>query len=109
MKTRTHLFIGIALLIASIAWRFIFPDFLSSFHGINDWGLYLFIVPMVYCFAVASKSKLSSPMLIIFISTGALIPILLPGHLREIMPQKIAMTLLGAVAAWVAARMTEKK
>ena len=102
-----YLLIAAVLIIAVVIWRCYLVNYLSSFHQFDEWGIYLFAIPVAYCFGMfmfASAFNQSSLKIIAIAFVGVLIPILL-SKTNDFILQKIAMTIVGAIATWVAAKI----
>jgi len=101
MKKKLFLLIGFTLTILLIVWEFYFiPNFKQS---ITEWGDYLFIVPMIFCYAAFFlKPDKINPLSIICGSTfGVIISIVLGIHLSDnIWIYKACATIVGALIIW---------
>jgi len=101
MKKKLFLLIGLVLTILLIVWEFyLIPNFKES---IIEWGSYLFIVPMIFCYAAFFlKPEKVSPVSIISGSTlGVIISIALGIHLSDnIWIYKACAAIAGALITW---------
>ena len=110
MKKKLFLLIGFTLTILLIVWEFYFiPNFK---HNITEWGDYLFIVPMIFSYAVFFlKPDKINPLSIICGSTfGVIISIALGIHLSDnIWIYKACATIVGALITWGITRKLKYK
>ena len=101
MKKKLFLLIGLALTILLIVWElYLIPNFKES---IIEWGSYLFIVPMIFCYAAFFlKPDKINPLSIICGSTfGVIISIALGIHLSDnIWVYKACAAIAGALITW---------
>jgi hypothetical protein len=105
MKKFTYLLVSIILIIVVIVWIFYWTNYLSFFYQIDVWGVYLFAVPIVYCFFRVTSNQ-PSLKVIIYIFLGVLISILL-NRTFDFMLQKILMTVAGVVIIWALEKLTK--
>ena len=109
MKKYLFLFTSIVLILIVIIWKYYLAKFLSSFHQIDEWGIYLFVVPIAYCIIQSfSKSNQSSLKIIETIFIGVLISILLSRTFELVLP-KIIMVLIGAIIILILTKVSTKK
>lgn len=101
MKKKLFLLIGLTLTILLIVWEFyLIPNFKEN---VVEWGSYLFIVPMIFCYAVFFvKPEKVNPLSIISGSTlGVIISIALGIHLADnIWIYKVCAAIAGALITW---------
>ena len=108
MKKNIFLFTSILLIIITVVWRFCAPQFLSSFYQIDEWGTYLFIVPIGYGIAQFFSKPNYSLKNSAAISIGAVISVLLSRSFEFVLP-KLLMILAGAIITWITIRLTTEK
>ena len=108
MKKFSYLFTSIVLLIIAIAWNFYVAKFFSSFYQIDEWGIYLFSVPIAYCIVqFFSKPNQSSLKIIIAVFIGGLISILL-SRTFDFLLLKTLMVLIGTIITWILTHIAAK-
>lgn len=105
IKKPIFLFISIVIIIIVVVLKFYLLNYLSSFYQIDEWGIYLFAVPMGYCFFRTITNQLSFK-IFISIFCGVLISILL-SRTGNFMLQKILTTVVGAVIIWALDKLTK--
>ncbi len=109
MKKNIYLFTSIILIIIIVIWKFYLTDYLTSFHQIDEWGIYLFSVPITYCIvAFFSSPNVSSIKIIVTIFVGVLISILLTRNATFLCP-KILVALAGALLTWAFTKVFNNK
>ena len=109
MKKFTYLLASTALVIIAIVWSLYIAKLFSPFYQIDEWGIYLFTVPIAYCIVqLFSKSNQSSLKIIIAVFIGGVIPILL-SRIFDFLFLKVLMVLIGAIMTWILARFVSKK
>jgi len=109
MKKYMYLLTSIALIFVVIIWKFYLADYLTSFYQIDEWGIYLFPVPIAYCIlAFLSGSNSSSFKIIITIFIGVFVSILLATN-STLLLQKTLIAIAGALITWALTNIVNSK
>jgi len=101
MKKKLFLLIGLALTALLIVWEFYLIPYFKG--NITEWGSYLFIVPMIFCYAAffLKPEKVNTASIISGSALGVIISIALGIHLSDnIWAYKACAAIAGALITW---------